>query len=117
MVDWLNEHITKPQILDEIVWTPQEIADAPGELAKIKQAKNASSNWVEDFVKMLQASDEKFGEERTNRKILRLANQAFIAKAMYPRANHDQWLYTFSAKCAKQPIDWFLRALEAQTNR
>lgn len=119
MVDWLNEHITKPQILDEIVWTPQEIADAPGELAKIKQAKNASSNWVEDFVKMLQASDEKFGEERTNRKILRLANQAFIAKALYPRANHDQWLYTFSTKCAKQPIDWFLRALRdsKETNR
>ena len=112
MTNWLNSNITKPDILDEIVWTPEEMTGAPDELAKVKAGKARSNNWVEDFVKLLEESDAKFGEERTNRKILRLANQAFAAKAQFPGANHDQWLYSFSAKSAKQPVDWFIRALK-----
>ena len=112
MTNWLNSNITKPDILDEIVWTPEEMMGAPDELAKIKAGKARSNNWVEDFVKLLEESDAKFGEERTNRKVLRLANQAFAAKAQFPGANHDQWLYSFSAKSAKQPVDWFIRALK-----
>lgn len=117
MVEWLNSNIIKPQVLADISWSMQEIANAPAELARVKALRNASADWVLDFVNRLEESDTKFGEDATNRKILRLANQAFTAKAMYPRANHDQWLYSFSAKSDKQPIDWFIRALEAQTNR
>lgn len=113
MTNWLNSNITKPAILDEIVWTPEEMMAAPNELAKIKAGKAGSNNWVEDFVKLLDESDAKFGEDRTNRKILRLADQAFAAKAQYPKANHDQWLYSFSAKSGKQPVDWLIRALKA----
>ena len=117
MTNWLNSNIIKPEILHDIVWTPEEMMAAPNELAKIKAGKARSINWVEDFVKNLEESDAKFGEERTNRKILRLADQAFAAKAQYPRANHDQWLYSFSAKSGKQPVDWFIRALQAEINR
>ena len=114
MTNWLNSNIVKPSILEEIEWTPQEIVDAPNELAKIKVGKNRSINWVEDFIKNLEESDAKYGEERTNRKILRLANEAFAAKAQFPKANHDQWLYSFSAKSGKQPVDWLIRALKAE---
>lgn len=114
MTSWLNSNITKPDVLDTIEWTPSEMMAAPGELSKLQRAKAQSSNWVEQFVGMLEDSDAKFGEDRTNRKVLRLANQAFAAKAQYPKANHDQWLYSFSAKSGKQPIDWFIRALKAQ---
>lgn len=114
MTNWLNSNIVKPSILEEIEWTPQEIVDAPNELAKIKAGKNRSINWVEDFVKNLEESDAKYGEDRTNRKVLRLANEAFAAKAQFPKANHDQWLYSFSAKSGKQPVDWLIRALKAE---
>jgi len=117
MVSWLNATVTKPEVLDQIRWTPEEMTAAPAELAKIKAGKSRSANWVEEFVKLLEESDAEFGEERTNRKILRLANEAFAAKAQWPRANHDQWLYSFSAKSEKQPVDWLIRALKAQTNR
>jgi hypothetical protein len=117
MTGWLNSNITKPAILDEIEWTPDEFISAPNELNKIKAAKNRSRDWVAEFVQLLEESDAEHGEERTNRKILRLANQAFAAKDQYPGANHDQWLYSFSAKSDKQPVDWFIRALKAQTNR
>jgi hypothetical protein len=112
MTNWLNSNITKPDILDEIEWTSQEIVDAPNELAKIKVGKNRSNDWVNDFVALLEESDAKFGEERTNRKVLRLANAAFAAKSQFPMANHDQWLYSFSAKSSKQPVDWLIRALQ-----
>lgn len=115
MTNWLNSNIVKPSILEEIEWTPQEIVDAPNELAKIKAGKNRSINWVEDFIKNLEESDAKYGEDRTNRKILRLANEAFAAKAQFPKANHDQWLYSFSAKSGKQPVDWLIRALKAHS--
>lgn len=116
MTSWLNSNITKPDVLDAIEWTPSEMMAAPGELSKLQRAKAQSSNWVEEFVAMLEDSDAKFGEDRTNRKVLRLANQAFAAKAQYPKANHDQWLYSFSAKSGKQPIDWFIRALKETRN-
>ena len=115
MTNWLNSNITKPDILDEIEWTSQEIVDAPNELAKIKIGKSRSINWVNDFVALLEESDAKFGEERTNRKVLRLTNAAFAAKAQFPMANHDQWLYSFSAKSGKQPVDWLIRALKDNT--
>lgn len=117
MTNWLNTTIVKPELLDEIEWTTDEYLSAPNELNKIKAAKNRSLNWVAEFVQLLEESDAEHGEERTNRKILRLANQAFAAKDQYPSANHDQWLYSFSAKSDKQPVDWFIRALKAQANR
>jgi hypothetical protein len=114
MVQWLNSHITEPAVLEGINWTPEETLNAPVELARIKAAKAKSSSWVDDFVTLLKESDAEHGEERTNRKVLRLAHEAFNAKAQYPKANHDQWLYSFSAKSAEQPIDWFIRALKAK---
>lgn len=111
MTEWLNNNIIKPEILSEIRWTSQEIVEAKEALDKIKRARSSSPNWVNDFVAMLKKSDEVHGEERTNRKILYLANAAFDAKARYPRANHDQWLYSFSARSEEQPVDWLIRAL------
>jgi hypothetical protein len=117
MTFWLNANITKPDILASIRWTPEEIRDAPNELAKVKAGKSRSADWVQEFVKLLEESDAEFGEERTNRKILRLANEAFNAKAQWPRANHDQWLYSLAAKSEKQPLDWFIRALKAEQSK
>lgn len=113
MTVWLNANISKPEVLNNIEWTPQEIVDAPNELDRIKVARNRSQDWVKEFVQNLEKSDAQFGEERTNRKVLRLANEAFAAKVKWPKANHDQWLYSFSAKSEKQPLDWFIRALKA----
>lgn len=120
LTNWLNNNITKPEVLANIRWTAEEVALAPGWLAKIKAAKTRSSDWVADFISLLEKSDAEKGEEITNRKILALANEAFAAKAQWPRANHDQWLYSFSAKSEKQPVDWLIRALKAErakTNR
>lgn len=113
MTNWLNSNITKPEILEEIEWNSQEIVGAPNELAKIKAGKARSNNWVDEFVSLLEQADAKFGEEYTNRKILRLTNEAFAAKNQFPKGNHDQWLYSFSAKSSKQPVDWLIRALQS----
>lgn len=117
MREWLNSNIVRPEVLANIQWTLQETASATSELNKIKVAKSESSNWVEDFVGLLRLSDELYGQERTNRWILLMANQALLHKLKYPKGNHDSWLYSFSVNSEDQPVDWFIRALRSQANR
>jgi hypothetical protein len=111
MVSWLNDHVTMPDILSGVTWTQEELATMQRSLSKIQADKRASMGWVDRFCDLLRQSDEKHGEERTDRKILLLAYAALKAKEANPRANHDQWLYSFAAKADDQPSDWFIRAL------
>lgn len=119
MAQWLNQNVEMPDVVKNIEFTPAETASMKEELARIKRLRASTKEWAIDFAKMLERSDEQMGEEYTNRKILILVRASFDAKEKYPTANHDQWLYSFSAKSEKQPVDWFIRALEAlnTTNR
>jgi hypothetical protein len=112
MVDWVNNNITMPDVIENIEFTPAETASMKGELARIKRFQASTQTWAEDFVKMLERSDAEMGEQYTNRKILILVRAAFEAKDKFPSNNHDKWLYSFSAKIEKQPVDWFIRALK-----
>lgn len=119
MTQWLNQNVEMPDVIKNIEFTPAETASMKEELARIKRLRATTKEWAIDFAKMLERSDEQMGEEYTNRKILLLVRASFNAKEQFPSANHDQWLYSFSAKSEKQPVDWFVRALEAmnKTNR
>jgi len=116
MVSWLNDSVEMPDVIQSIEFTPAEIASMQGELNKIKRLKAAKGKtWAVDFVKILEQSDAEKGKEYTNRKILLLVRASFNAKEKFPGANHDMWLYSFSTKSEKQPVDWFIRALKAHT--
>lgn len=116
MTDWLNSQVVMPDVLSQINWSPEERSDAWKELAKIKQVHQAARNegvtWCDHFVELLANSDEEHGEERTDRKILRLAHQAILTKAQAPGANHDQWLFSFNVKSEMQPYMFYVRALK-----
>lgn len=119
MVKWVNDNIIMPDVIENIEFTPAETASMKEELNKIKRYQASTKTWALDFVKMLERSDAEAGEQYTNRKILLLVRAAFNAKEKFPGVNHDKWLYSFSPKSEKQPVDWFIRALEAlsETNR
>jgi hypothetical protein len=116
MMNWLNSQIVMPDVLSQINWSPEERSNAWKELAKIKQVWAAAIGegvaWCDYFVDLMTKSDEEFGEERTDRKILRLAHQAILAKGQNPGANHDQWLFSFSVKSEMQPYMFYVRALK-----
>lgn len=116
MTDWLNSQVVMPDVLSQINWSPEERSDAWKELAKIKQVHQAARNegvtWCDHFVELMVKSDEEHGEERTDRKILRLAHQAILTKAQAPGANHDQWLFSFNVKSEMQPYMFYVRALK-----
>lgn len=120
MTDWLNTNVVMPEVLTNITWTSEEIQKAPGELDSLikayKLSRGSSESWAETFVSMLKESDEKFGEERTDRKVLRLAHQAIVRKGLLPSANHDQWLYSFTAKDEVLPYTYYVRALKRLQN-
>lgn len=117
MVSWLNDNVEMPEVIENIEFTPAEIASMQSELNRIKRLKaSKGKTWAVDFVKMLEQSDAEKGEEYTNRKVLLLVRASFNAKEKFPGANHDMWLYSFSAKSEKQPVDWFVRALSAHAN-
>ena len=116
MTDWLNSQVVMPEVLANINWTPEERANAWKELRLIKEvhtaARNSSLTWCDYFVELMSNSDAEYGEERTDRKILRLAHQAILAKAQMPGSNHDQWLFSFNAKSEIQPYMFYVRALK-----
>lgn len=120
MTDWLNSQVVMPEVLANIDWDEDERANAYLELRKIKEvhqaARNEQVNWCDYFVGLLAKSDAEHGEERTDRKILRLAHQAILAKGQTPGANHDQWLFTFNAKSDIQPYMFYVRALKRVQN-
>lgn len=111
MTNWLNSQVIMPDVLRNIRFTEQELRDMPMELASLKQRRRTSSGWVTEFADMLKVADETRGEEYTDRKIVRLAYWSIMAKQHEPRSNHDQWLYSFSAKDEAQPYEWLVRAI------
>lgn len=116
MMNWLNSQVIMPEVLAQINWDQQELANAPEELRTIKRVRltalNQGVNWCDYFVKLLANSDAEHGEERTDRKILRLAYQAILTKRQEPGASHDQWLFSFSVKSDIQPYEFYVRALK-----
>lgn len=117
MADYLNETLVEPDVLFNIEWTPEELLKAVEEHQKltVKSRTMTAEAWVKYLCDLFTRIDEnpEKGIEYMNRKILLLAYQSYIAKRQYPKGNHDQWLYTFSAKSDKQPVDWFIRALKS----
>jgi hypothetical protein len=117
MTDHLNETLVEPEVLFNIEWTEDELLKANTEHTKLSTKCRAMTTeaWVEYLCDLFTRIDEnpEKGIEYMNRKILALAYQSYIAKRQYPKGNHDQWLYSFSAKSSKQPIDWFIRALKS----
>ena len=117
MSDHLNATLVEPEVLFNIQWTEEELLNAAREHQKInvKRRIMTAEAWVDYLCDLFTRIDDNpdKGIDYMNRKILALAYQSYVAKRQYPKANHDQWLYTFSAKSPKQPIDWFIRALNS----
>jgi len=109
---WANNDISEPVAIANIIWTPQEIKTAPGEFNVIQNMKldTDNKNWASKLVAMLQKSDELYGEEITDRKVLRMYHQGIIAKRHKPLRNWDAWLFTVDPSLEQLPIDWFIRA-------
>ena len=118
MLDWLNNNVFMPKVLADIEWTVEEQATAQAELLSVHKAyRQFKSQWAGHFVELLEKVDQEKGEEYVNRKILRLAHQAFLQKQKAPMGNWDQWLYSFDVSLEKLPVHWFIRALKAQHNQ
>lgn len=111
MTKFLNGRITKPEALGAIKWTTEEVASAKQALDDLNSSyKSNPSMWATRFVDMLITSDKEKGEQYTDRKILLMANQAFVRKAE-TNWNSDQWLYPIDHKLEKLPYEWFVRAM------
>lgn len=117
MKDYLNQTLVMPEVLESINFTEDELTLARTEHDKltIKRISLTAEEWVKYCCDLFTRIDENpdKGVEYMNRKILALAYQSIVAKRQFPKSNHDQWLYTFSANSHVQPVDWFIRALRA----
>lgn len=119
MTDWLNCQIVMPEVLSNIDFTNQEYTNGNIKLAKVRSdyrritKVQSSDAWVKWFSGKLAESDEddERGEEYTDRMILLLAQRAIVQKKANHRSNYDQWLYSFSTKSERHPVDWYIRAL------
>ncbi len=113
LMTWCNAEAVMPDAIAAIVFTPEELKAAPGEfntIMELMRNTNPSKLWASKLVNMLKKSDELYGQEVTNRKVLKLYRQSFIAKRSNPRANWDKWLFAVDAEINQLPIDWFIRA-------
>lgn len=116
MMNWLNSNIIMPEVLSNIRWTEEELKKAPGKLAWMRnlhtRVKAENGSWPDTLCRIFMESDEKYGEEATDRKILLLAYQSIVAKKHDGRNNYDQWLYAFDTKADVLPWEFYLRALK-----
>jgi hypothetical protein len=113
LLDWANTQAAAPEVIVNMELTKEELKATPGEFNVIIQLMNATSpsnRWASKLVNMLRKSDELYGQEVTDRKVLRLYRQSFVAKKANPRANWDKWLFAVDPKVNQLPIDWFIRA-------
>lgn len=113
LLNWANNEMVVPAAVDAMELTQDEISKTPGEFNVIIELMNATKPanlWAAKLVKMLQKSDELYGQEVTDRKVLRLYRQSFVAKRAVPKANWDKWLFAVDPKLDVLPIDWFIRA-------
>lgn len=113
LLEWANNEMLVPAAVDAMVLTQDEIAKTPSEFNAIIELMNGTrpaNLWAGKLVKMLKKSDELYGQEVTDRKVLRLYRQSFVAKRAVPKANWDKWLFAVDPKLDVLPIDWFIRA-------
>lgn len=113
LLDWANNDLIMPEAIANMVFSQEELKATPGEfntIIELMRNTNPSKLWAGNLVKMLAKSDEMYGQEVTDRKVLRLYRQGFIAKKANPRANWDKWLFVVDPSINQLPIDWFIRA-------
>jgi hypothetical protein len=113
MTGWLNANIVMPEVLQGITWTTDELANMADELGALTRARSQMKDreWVPYLSKRLAVADKEFGEEYTDRKVLRLMYASVVTKQSDGRRNYDQWLYSFTAQDEPHPYQWAVRAL------
>jgi len=118
MTDWLNSQIVMPDVLADIDFTNQEYTEGVAKLNEVRSRYQlmvklqGTHHWVNWFSAQLASTDEKKGEEYTDRLILLLAQRSIVMKKTNSKINFDQWLYSFSTKSDQHPVDWYVRALK-----
>jgi hypothetical protein len=115
MTDWLNRNIAMPQVLEGLTWEPGEKVDITTRLSALIGIREGQSqaSWNKYFSNRLMVSDEMYGEEYTNRIVLRYMYTSIAMKMQSPGRNYDQWLYSFTGDSGPQPYQWAVRALRA----
>ena len=115
LLEWANRPLM-PQCIANMEMDIHERKLAATEFAQITQwfytvtADGTTKDWAKKLVDTLKKSDEEKGEAYTDRKILRLFRQGFIAKTARPMGNHDKWLFVVNPELDQLPIDWLIRA-------
>jgi hypothetical protein len=113
LMEWANTAVRIPDAVSRMQLTDEEKLKAPAEFRAIcdmHAVSESSAAWSAQLVKMLKKSDELYGEEVTDRKMLRLYRQSFIAKRAKPKANWDKWLFVVDPAATEIPFHWFTRA-------
>lgn len=117
MCEYLNTSMVEPEIIMNIEFTDEELMKAQDLHTKLtgKQRAMTADDWSTYMVDLFTRTDanEEKGIEYTNRIVLMLAYQSYVAKRQYRNQSHDQWLFTFSTKRDRQIIDWYIRALKS----
>jgi hypothetical protein len=115
LLEWANTpHM--PACVANMEMDADERKLAATEFAQITQwfytvtANGTSRDWARKLVATLEKSDGEKGEAYTDRKMLRLFRQGFIAKTAKPMGNHDKWLFVVDPELNALPIDWLIRA-------
>ena len=115
LLEWANKPLM-PHCIANMEMDIHERKLAASEFAQITQwfyavtADGTTKDWAKKLVDTLKKSDEEKGEAYTDRKILRLFRQGFIAKTAKPMGNHDKWLFVVNPELDQLPIDWLIRA-------
>lgn len=117
LLEWANApHM--PACIANMAMDTEERKLAATEFAQITEwfyavtANGTTKDWAKKLVETLEKSDKEKGEAYTDRKILRLFRQGFIAKLAKPMGNHDKWLFVVNPELDQLPIDWLIRAYQ-----
>jgi hypothetical protein len=117
LLEWANTpHM--PACIANMAMDNEERKLAATEFAQITQwfyavtADGTTKDWAKKLVETLEKSDKEKGEAYTDRKMLRLFRQGFIAKTAKPMGNHDKWLFVVDPELNALPIDWLIRAYQ-----
>ena len=117
LLEWANApHM--PACIANMTMDTEERKLAATEFAQITEwfyavtANGTTKDWAKKLVETLEKSDKEKGEAYTDRKILRLFRQGFIAKLAKPMGNHDKWLFVVNPELDQLPIDWLIRAYQ-----
>jgi hypothetical protein len=117
LLEWANTPYM-PACIANMAMDNEERKLAATEFAQITQwfyavtADGTTKDWAKKLVETLEKSDKEKGEAYTDRKMLRLFRQGFIAKTAKPMGNHDKWLFVVDPELNALPIDWLIRAYQ-----